>query len=486
MIRGYAEQPSPRAGQSLTLRVATDAQRFRVDVHRCGQTLELVHRTGWLRGTDAPLHLPWHDWGRLNIGLRGEPLAPWPAHTLDVGRDWPPGVYVAVLVEEGDERPPPVTADARHGAALFVVRSAPDAPRRAPILYKLPLLTYHAYDLAGGEPYDTTAQTGQWCFYNVPRAREVPIPFPAGLGLHRPGGGTGATPYDVFNIDPFDPTPRQTYAHWDAKFVAWLERAGYEVEYCTDVDLHREGAALLAPHRLLVSAGHDEYWSDAMRAAVDEHVAGGGNVAFFSGNTCWWRVAFPDDVTFERLHWWYDPDTPGEPENTMVGVSFRNGGERDRDDFPVPVGYRVQHADHWVYAGSGLGDGDVFGERDCIVGYECDGAAFDRADLEAGRMAEPTGDDGTPKDFTILAVGDCRPSGWGFGNGAATMGLFTQPAGGTVFTASTTDWARVLAAGDPVVGRITANVLDRLGASPPASPRHDHPDITTPDMTTRT
>jgi len=46
------------------------------------------------------------------------------------------------------------------------------------------------------------------------------------------------------------------------------------------------------------------------------------------------------------------------------------------------------------------------------------------------------------------------------------MGLFTRPGGGTVFTASTTDWARVLGTGDPAVERITANVLDRLGAPP--------------------
>ena len=77
------------------------------------------------------------------------------------------------------------------------------------------------------------------------------------------------------------------------------------------------------------------------------------------------------------------------------------------------------------------------------------GGPFDRADLDAGRAVTPTGADGTPEDFTILAVGDTRPSGWGFGNGAATMGAFTSR-GGTVFTASTTDWARVLAAGDPV------------------------------------
>ena len=105
----------------------------------------------------------------------------------------------------------------------------------------------------------------------------------------------------------------------------------------------------------------------------------------------------------------------------------------------------------------------MFGESEYLIGYECDGADFDRADLEAGRAVTPSAADGTPKDFTILAVGDCRPSGWGFGNGAATMGVFTR--GGTVFTASTTDWARVLASGrDAVVEQVTRTVLDRLSA----------------------
>jgi len=193
-------------------------------------------------------------------------------------------------------------------------------------------------------------------------------------------------------------------------------------------------------------------------------VTAGGNAAFFGGNTCWWRVVFHDDVTFSRVAFWHET---GRPENTTIGVSFRNGGERDRDDFPVPVGYRVQHAGHWVYAGTGLRDGDVFGDgpREYLIGYECDGAELDRADLEAGRPVCPTGRDGTPDGFTILAVGDTRGSGaWGFGNGAATMGVFRR--GGTVFNAATTDWARVLTAGaTPAVERITRNVLDRLASA---------------------
>jgi hypothetical protein len=472
MIRGYVEQPSPRAGDAITLRVATDAPRFRVEVYRCGAAMTLISRSGWLPGRDAPPHLPFQDWGRPNTGLRGEPLEPWPAHRLPAGADWPSGVYVAVLVEgdgAGGDRGAPdrSTPDGREARALFVVR--PSAPA-APILYKLPVLTYHAYNLAGGGPYDPRTTTGQWCFYNTPRTREVPIPFPPGLSLHRPGGGTGATPYDVFNTDPFDATPRQTYAHWDAKFVAWMEHAGYGADYCTDVDVHREGRRLLDPYRLVLSVGHDEYWSDAMRRAVEEYLDDGGNAVFFSANTCWWRVVFDDDLSYRRVHFWHEPEEPGEPENTLVGVSFRNGGERDRNDFPIPVGYRVQHADHWVYAGTGVRDGDVFGaaESEYLVGYECDGAEFDRADLEADRPVHPTGNDGTPKDFAILGIGDCRASGWGFGNAAATMGLYTRASSdGTVFTAGTTDWARVLAGcTSPVVEQITRNVLDRLSRAP--------------------
>ena len=150
-------------------------------------------------------------------------------------------------------------------------------------------------------------------------------------------------------------------------------------------------------------------------------------------------------------------------------MSFRNGGERDRDEHPLPVGYRVQHAEHWVYAGTGLRDGDTFGDRpeEYLVGYECDGAHFDRSDLEAGRAVTASGSDGTPPEFRILGVGDTRPSGWGLGNCAATMGIRTgaiRTGSGTVFTAATTDWPRVLVGGTcPAVEQVTRNVLDRLG-----------------------
>jgi hypothetical protein len=474
MIFGYPDDSSVLPGSRLSLRVSTDAPEFRVDFYRCGAAPSFKGGSGWLAGRDLPHHLPYQDWGVAGTGLHDEELPGWPAYTFPVPPDWESGTYIVVLVE-GDGRGREIRApgaprlDARHSRALFVVKSAAagaarSANSRAAVLYKLPLLTYHAYNQVSPQGYNRATQRGTWCLYCVPKPDDVPISVPPTVSLRRPGGGTGAMPWDVSNFDPFDPTPRQTFAHWDAPFIAWLEENGYRVEYCTDVDIHHDAdLELLGRYRLLLSVGHDEYWSDPMRDNVERFIREGGNVAFFGGNTCWWQISFDNEFTFRRVGIWSDPAV-SRPENTLTGVSYRNGGERDFDNNPVPVGYRVQFANHWAYGGTGLREGDSFGHRpyEYIVGYECDGAHFDRRLLGRGAPVNPTGDDGTPENFTILGIGDVTASGWGLGNGAATMGVYEN--NGTVFTAATTDWARVLARGTSwPVERITRNVLDRLG-----------------------
>jgi hypothetical protein len=470
MIAGFPDDPGVDPGGVMTFRVSTDARSFRIQLFRWGASIEHVGTIGPLSGHEAPQHLPYQDWARDAVGLRGEPLAGWPAYSAHVPAHWRPGVYVAVLVEDdrtGVDRSArgglPAALDARDGRALFVVRSVGTA--RAPVLYKLPLFTYHAYNRVAATHFDPATGCGGWSLYSVPSQQDLATPVPPSVSLHRPGGGIGGTPSDIWNRDPFDASPRQTFAHWDAPFIRWLEGNGYDVAYCTDLDLHRDGhGEFLRGYRLLVSAGHDEYWSDEMRRATDEYIADGGNVAFFGGNTCWWRVTFDDEWTFRRDANWCDvPGAP--PENATTGVSFRNGGERDLDDDCTPVGYLVQHGDHWVYSGTGLRDGDMFGDGpdEHLVGYECDGATFDRAALRARRSVAPDGEDGTPERFTILGVGDIDALGWGRGNAAATMGIHS-PAG-TVFNAATTDWARLLASGRCApVEQITRNVLGRLSS----------------------
>jgi hypothetical protein len=473
VIRGYPDQPSLRPGEILRLHVSTanPQGRFRVDFYRQGENLikmgSLEDQTGY---NFAQLN-HYENWG-------------WPSYDFPIPGDWPTGAYIAMLVET-DEQGNQISsldetaADSREAKVLFVVKSRTPG-QTARILYKLSLTTYHAYNYAGGG----NLYSGKW-LRDPAKKKSVNK-----VSMHRPGGGTGGEIPDIHAednlpgmVDPYDESsPRQTFAHWDVPFILWLEKNGYKVDYCTDLDLH-EDPKLLTPYHLLLSVGHDEYWSDNMRAHVEAFIQQGGNVAFFSGNTCWWHIEFCDflmgvddelhPTAFIRDFRWWKKSLTSNPENALTGVSYRNAGGwwNGRRD---PVGYMVQNAGHWLYEGTGLLNKETFGADERLVGYECDGALFTR-DNQGFLIA--TGEDGTPSNFVILGIGmlagpdaNAGPGeGWHFelredqnhGPHAATLGLYTNR--GIVFTAATTDWARVLPLNQHV-DRITRNVLNRLNS----------------------
>jgi hypothetical protein len=448
MIQGYPHRPSVLPGERLVLHVATDSVRFRVNFYRWGDGFALVRQSDWLPGERAPARGAAEDWH-------------WPEYTFEVPPDWPSAVYIAHL-EEPDGRPLALALDT--AAALFVVRS----PRRGGLLYKLPLATYHAYNCTGGGCY----------YFDPPRSLAPPG---ARVSLQRPGGGIGGATWGA--PDHYDASsPRQTFAHWDARFLRWLARNGYRPDCCTDLDIDAD-PELLYRYRLLVSAGHDEYWTEAMRDAVEDFVARGGNVAFFAANLCWWRVHLVDRGTAmvchqggpqgARDHWW-PPHGAARPEDGLSGASYRHGGGW-WDGPRTTEGFIVQQPGHWVFEGTGLARGSVFGQHTWppLAGYECDGAPLDTFDRASGiaSMSAWRDEEGTPNSYQLLAACplDTR---WqelpprarhqaGEGVHAATMGIFTR--NGTVFSAGTTDWAQVLDGGrDLNVERITRNVLDRL------------------------
>src|SRR5205085_2673180 len=133
----------------------------------------------------------------------------------------------------------------------------------------------------------------------------------------------------------------------------------------------------------------------------------------------------------ETTNWYLPPVS--RPENSLTGVSFRNGGWWSFRKGKMPsVPFVVAEADHWLFEGTGLANGDHFGideVGDSIVGYETDAARLAPGD---GPLV-PTGEDGTPTDFRVLAVARLS-SDWdteleGTSQRLATMGLFTR--GGT-------------------------------------------------------
>ncbi len=445
MIRGYPRHASVRPRETLTLHVSTTAPAFRVEWRRQGTRSEPVAggAADARPGRVLPEGPPDRDWG-------------WPAHDFAVPDEWRSGVYVALLVElDADGRKSAATP----GEVLFVVRP-PLAGPTAPILYKLSWATYHAYNSTG---YGSLYAEALW-------SRESPRPG-FKVTFRRPGGGAGGVVQPGDPPDAHEPSSRrQTFAHWDAPLIAWLEKHGYAVDYCTDLDLHQD-ARLLDPYALLLSVGHDEYWSEAMRANLDAFTRGGGNIAYLSGNIGGYRVHLTDGDTAmvcakvvppsrEPAAWERDEPWEFDPENRTTGVSIHNAGGW-WDGPREALGYTVQHAVHWVYDGTGLGDGDVFGDDPelPLLGYECDGAEFDR---RADGLAVATGRQGTPDTFFILGVAELG-AGWSRykPGAAATMGIFTTPRGGIVFQGATTDWP-MLVPRNAQVERITHNVLKRL------------------------
>lgn len=450
MIRGYPRTPSLRPGETLTLHVSTTSPRFRVAFYRQGASFEAVPGPSpALAGVDVPDGPPDQDWG-------------WPAYRFAIPADWRTGAYVAILVEidaDGGEIVPDTTTSFGTSAkALFIVRPAQPGPPGTP-LYKVSWATFAAYN---GTGYGSVYAEAVW-------SREQPRPG-FKTSWRRPGCGTGGLVMPGDAEDYYDTASRrQSFEHWDAPLIRWLESSGFAPDYCTDWDLHQD-PALLAPYSLLLSVGHDEYWSDAMRAALDRHAARGGNIAFFSGDISGYRIHFTDgDTAFTTAkvippvkdsdRWEWDEWARFNPAARVTGTAFHAGGGW-WDGKRETLGYTVQHADHWVFDGSGLADGDVFGDDEGmpLIGYEVDGVGFRRR----GRHAVANGEVGTPPGFTILGLAELGP-GWAAArrDAVATMGLYVTPQGGIVFQGATTDWPAVVPRNRHVAA-VTRNVVERL------------------------
>jgi hypothetical protein len=430
---------------------AIEVINFHVSVQSsdCDFQIDIYRRGIW----DTPLL---SDRGQgSNVGIPPDASingCGWPvSYALTVPIEWKSGVYVAHLT----------AVDGNSTDVLFVVKAA-DLGRNSKILFQIVVNTSQAYNNWGGRSLYGYNSGG-----DDNRARWVSFDRPGIEGSGSDEGGSDS---------PF--------SSYEYRFVQWLEQNGFEVDYCTSIDLHRD-PQFLDNYQLLLSVGHDEYWSKEMRDSVERFVANGGNFAIFGGNVCWWQVYFSEDLRQmfcyryreedpltgtdnERVtvNWWDDPVL--RPGNTMTGVDSRHGAYWQGGDFPPAVDYKVLVPNHWVF--DGALSGNMFGADLHIVGYETDAA--DLTDYSGNTLPRATGMDGTPLNFVCLAIADCQD--WGVLSGGtsgwATMGIYHN--NGTVFTTATTNWSAGLSLDGnwTAVDQITQNVLRRLMCPCPPAP----------------
>jgi hypothetical protein len=525
-IDGYTDQLSVPAGDEISFHISTGADRYDMEIARVGAERKIVWSRTGLSGAEHPVPPD-----ASTHGCR------WPAaFQLTIPPDWPSGYYSAVLRAEHAEQK-------AVGEISFVVRSAHPG-RDARILLQRTTNTDSAYNCWGGatlyngpdgparparrvsfdRPYAGFGENGIYLFDISEHVKDVldqrivsdelkseflekggvevlpgtfiQVSQPARRWYVVVPGVTYTAKLDGGRIKIYDGMSvwESGWRNWEQPFVQWAEREGYKIDYAVNTDLEF-CPEILQHYQLVLSVGHDEYWSSPMRDHLESFIADGGNVAFFSANTAYWQVRSEENGRalacykvpredplystgpHELLTTVFCDRRVNRPENYMTGVSFAYGGYHDFfDQYRDGEGaYTIHRPDHWVFAGTGLKRGQKLGARHKLIGYECDGCQFEMRD---GRPV-PTCDDGTPDTFEILATGPAAltdtddslrilsEARYGEGTsrrlpqpGAAVMGLYQR--GGTVFTTGCTEWTNGLSGGDKVVQRITRNILDRL------------------------
>lgn len=250
-IEGYVSHTSVFPGETIAFHVRTEFPYFyfQIDIYRKGKEERHLHS------------------GRGNAtSYRTAPAAyasgsGWPSgYSLTIPHDWKSGIYIARLTAGLTSA---MTYNSRTDI-LFVVKAvAPDATSK--ILFQHAATTYQAYNDWGGKNLCRLDSTGEKesdrVSFNRPSARNTSV---------------------------------GRFYKSEFPLISWLENKGYEVGYCTGIDLHAD-PDLLKGYRLLLNMGEDEYWSKEMSDHVGSFIADGGNIGFFSKNICWHRIRFEDD-----------------------------------------------------------------------------------------------------------------------------------------------------------------------------------------------
>ena len=258
-------------------------------------------------------------------------------------------------------------------------------------------------------------------------------------------------------------------SRYELPFARFLERAGYDVSYTTDLEVAAGGAAHLLRAGAFLSVGHDEYWTGAMRDAAEAARDAGMPLLFFGANAAYWKARYeapgPGGVPRVLACWkWtaFDPDSDpvsgpertgrfrdphiARPENALVGAMYESWLVQR---FPLVVA----DAASWLYDGTGLREGDVL---PLVTAAEYDVA------VENGY--QPPGTRVVARLPLVDAYGI---------PGVGTTVHYRAPSGALVFDAATIEWPLGVDRGsdvyDPRIERMTANVLrEALGLAVPA------------------
>jgi hypothetical protein len=343
--------------------------------------------------------------------------------TVTVPPDWGSGIYSAACTD----------ADGNTCDITFVVK--PALASRARIAVLANANTWLAYNGWGGQSkYSGLARTS----------------------FHRPMPGAA-------------PDGEMHLTRGELWVLGWLEREGFQSDVYSDIDFHNEGCDA-AQYSCLVVGTHPEYWTTQMHDNAAAYLDAGGSLVYIAGNGVFevgeydndqkemiFRLGVEggprEDALFRRL---------GRPERSLLGIATERCGVEGSP-------FVVQFADHDLFAGAGVSNGDTFGDSGLNTGFGNGKASAWEVDTSDGPGATSTAladcamsprvvpASTLPGALTVLAVG--RPDARGVGG---DITIYDHPGGGFVFAAGSLTFGGSLVV-DPVMTTLMRNVLQRAG-----------------------
>lgn len=446
-LLGYPWPKWVRAGEQAEFRVHSP-EAYEIELWRYGWQKELVRKLGWYdeHGPRATVQITpdgdytqtgveWNKFGYANPALKQKVAAP--------DRS---GLYYF---------------HARTRSGLFfsfpwVV--APAKPQH-PIAVLASNITWNAYNAFGGR--SNYINTDKLPLTPTVNARQELTRYTdadhvnygtrdyAPLSFERPES-INFVPENEVVTNPIEGRTACHLAPAEWRLLGWLEREGFAYDFYAETQFH-SGLLNLDDYRVLILSTHPEYWSQEMyyklKAWVHER---GGKLLYLGGNGLNCDVEFLDDTTIivqngderERIRRGVEESrfhTRAESEANLLGVVFTYDG------IMTSAPYRALDAAHWIFAGTGLKNGDLFGEKS--LHRRCPGGASGH---ETDKISPFS-----PKNVHRLAQGT-NPD-----NGGADLVIYDTESAGSVFSAGSVTWPSAILV-DDAVSKITANVVRRF------------------------
>jgi N,N-dimethylformamidase beta subunit-like, C-terminal len=459
-LLGYVWPKWVRGGESSEFRVHSDAA-YKLELFRYGFAKEFIRTIGWYdeHGPRATIQItPDGDYSQTGVTWNKFGYTS-PHHKQFVAAPQRSGLYYFHAKSEAG----------RFFSFPWIV--APASPQ-AKVAVLASNITWNAYNSFGGRsnyihpdklpPTPTVNARLELNRYTNPEHVNYATADYAPLSFDRPEP-ICSIPGHVQATDPIEGRAACHVAEAEWRLLAWLEREGFSYDYYAETQLHF-GQLNLDAYQVLIISTHPEYWSAQMFHRVKDWVfKRGGRLMYLGGNGLNCDVEFLDEQTCvyrnddERRLLVADPvgnalrGVPArgkfesrfhlrhESEASLLGVVYDDRG------IMTAAPYRVVDSRHWVFAGTGLCEGELFGQKSLHMRVP-GGASGHETD-----KISPS----SPANTHLLARGE-NPA-----RGGAEMVIHEPLGGGAVFSAGSISWpASVLV--DEAVSKITANVLRRF------------------------